>query len=281
MNFSDLFVVVAVGSGLYAVLVAITGQRQFLLKAVNPHRLTWLIAGLSVLWVGLSLMRWEAKTWKLEVWLSLFAQLVSDAPTPGRVKVASVALFFASLLIALVVWCTLVFPRDPSSFGRPKDRKAAFRYYVRLRGGLDFAMLALGDGERLEEEVNLKQIDAWCMNLPKVQVGNEPAKARTGKDQAEFWRCVAARIHERMKDLDALVEMAHQGHNRRLVFDCEYGGLFFRYLRLPDPVNKVDTGLYLFGATLNQTEMTNGRAEQQFQLLLEALHHIDRSVRVA
>jgi hypothetical protein len=75
--------------------------------------------------------------------------------------------------------------------------------------------------------------------------------------------------------------MAHQGHNRRLVFDCEYGGLFFRYLRLPDPVNQLDTGLYLFGATLNQTEMTNGRAEQHFLLLLEALHHIDRAVRVA
>ena len=84
-----------------------------------------------------------------------------------------------------------------------------------------------------------------------------------------------------MKELDQLVETAHQGHNRRLVFDCEFGGLFFRYLRLPDPATKVDIGLYLFAATLNQTEMTTGRAEQHFQLLLDALHHIDRAVRVA
>jgi hypothetical protein len=281
MNFSDLFVVVALGSGLYAVLVAVTGQRQFLLKAVNPHRLTWLLAGVSVLWVGLSLMRWEAQTWSMETWLRLFAQLVTDAPTPARVKVASVALFLASLLIALVVWCVLFFPRDPGAFRRPQDRRAAFRYYVRLRGGLDFALLALGDGERLEEEADQRQIQTWCVNLPKVKVGDEPARARTAGDQIEFWRQLAAQIHERMRELDTLVETANQGHNRRLVFDCEYGGLFFRYLRLPDPLNKVDTGLYLFGATLNQAEMTNSRAEQHFQLLLEALKQIDRSIRVA
>jgi hypothetical protein len=281
MNFSDLFVVVALGSGLYAILVAITGQRQFLKKAVNPHRLTWLLAGLSVLWVGLSLMRWEAKTWEWEAWGNLFAQLVTDAPTPGRVKVASIALFLSTLLIVLVLWCVVMLPRDPTTFRRPSDRKAAFRYYVRLRGGLDFALLALGDGEQLELEADLKQIDAWCIHLPKVKIGDEPAKQRTAKDQVEYWRHLAGQIHRRMGELDAMVEPAHQGHNRRLVFDCEYGGLFFRYLRVPDPTNAVDTGLYLFGATLNQMEMTNGRAEQHFQLLLEALNHIDRSVRVA
>ena len=61
--------------------------------------------------------------------------------------------------------------------------------------------------------------------------------------------------------------------------DCEFGGLFFRYLRLPNPANQLDTGLYLFAATLNQTEMTNGRAQQHFQYLLDALHHVDRAVR--
>ncbi|MFO0876234.1 MAG: hypothetical protein U0840_02585 [Gemmataceae bacterium] len=281
MNFSDLFVVLALGSALYAVLVAITGQRQFLLKAVNPHRFTWLMAGVSVLWVGLSLMRWEAGSWALSIWGELLGQLVSDAPTPARVKVASVALFLGLVLILLVGWCVVVFPRDPSVFRAPKDRKAAFRYYVGLRGGLDFALLALGDGEVLVEEADLRQVQAWGENLPKVKFHDEPARPRTATDQVEFWQQIASRIHERMKELDQLVETAHQGHNRRLVFDCEYGGLFFRYLRLPDPTNRVDTGLYLFGATLNQMEMTNGRAEQHFHLLLEALLHIDRSVRMA
>lgn len=281
MNLTDLFVVVALGSGLYAVLVALTRQHQFLVKGVNPHRLNWLIAAISVLWVGLSLMRWEAQTWELETWLKLFSQLVSDAPTPARVKVASLAIFFSILLVVLVLWCVAFYPRDPTTFRRPKDRRAAFRYYVRLRGGLDYATLALGDGERLEEEADLRSIEAWCGNLPKVKVNDEPPRARTAKDQVEFWQRTAISIHQHMRELDQLLESAHQGHNRRLVFDCEYGGMYFRYLRLPDPTNKVDTGLFLFGATLNQMEMSNSRAELHFQLLLEALHHIDRSVRVA
>jgi hypothetical protein len=282
MNFSDLFVVVVLGSALYAVLVALTGQRHFLLKAVNPHRLTWLIATVSVLWVGLSLMRWEAQTWDLPTWGRLLGQLVTEAPTPARVKVASLALLFSLLLLGLLLWCVAFFPRDPSTFRRPKDRKAAFRYYVtRLRGGLDYAVLALGDGEQLEEAANLRQIRAWCPNLPKVKVGDEPPHLRTAEDQVESWRRLAAQIHERMKDLDALVAPARQGRTRRLVFDVEFGGLFFRYLRQPDPRDPLDAGLYLFGATLNQTEMSNGRAEQHFQLLLEALDHIDRAIRVA
>ena len=84
-----------------------------------------------------------------------------------------------------------------------------------------------------------------------------------------------------MKMLDSLVGVAHQGHNRRLVFDCEYGAIFFRYLRLPDPTRDGDGGLYLFGATINQAEMVNGRAEDHFRLLLEALKNIDRAIRVA
>ncbi|MGL4552117.1 MAG: hypothetical protein ACRC33_13130 [Gemmataceae bacterium] len=306
MNFSDLLVVIGLLSSLYGVLVAMTNRQQFLLKAVNPHRLTWLITALSVLWVGLSLMRWEAGSWGVHDWVPLLRQLVSEAPTSGRVKVASLALLFGILLCTLVSYCVLFYPRDPSTFRRPQDRRAAIRYYVHaLRGGLDFAQLRMGDGEVLEESASLKQIEAWCVNLPKVAGAAVPpppgrttsagrateddpvvrerlqGRLRTAEDQVAFWRKAASRIHERMRELDALIGVANQGHNRRLVFDCEFGGMFFRYLRLPDPTSEVDTGLYLFGATLNQTEMTSGRAEQHFQMLLEAMNYIDRAVRVA
>jgi hypothetical protein len=39
-------------------------------------------------------------------------------------------------------------------------------------------------------------------------------------------------------------------------------------------------GSYLFGATLNQKEMNTQVAEAHFNLLVEALRHIDRNVRV-
>lgn len=282
MNFSDLFIVIVLVSALYGLVVALARQRHFLSKAVNPHRATWLVAAVTTFWVGVSLLRWEAGTWDLPTWGSLLSQLVTDAPAPARVKVASVAIFLGVVFFLLVVWCMVYLPRDPSTFGRPERRSAAFRYYVaKLRGGLDYALLASGDGQHLEEVANIKQIEQRCQLLPKLVTSDgAPPVARTVNDQIRFWREMAHIIHERMPELDALIEPAHHGRNRRLVFDAEYGGFFFRYLRQPDPRAKIDTALYLFGATINQASMDNQSAAEQFRLLLEALEHIDRSIRV-
>jgi hypothetical protein len=283
MDFSDLLVVLVLASALYALLVALSRQRHFLAKAVNPHRASWLVAALGIIWVGFGILRLEAQSWSLATWSHLVRQLVTEEPTPARVKVASLAILMGVTFLLLVAWCQLFLPRDPSTFRRPEDRKAAFRYYVaRLRGGLDYALLACGDGEQLEEAVDVKQTRMRCPHLPKVQVApSEPPRCRTVDDQVEFWRQMARLVHQRMPELDALIEPARQGHNRRLVFDAEFGGFFFKYLRAPDPRSKVDTGLYLFAATLNQVELDNQRAEQHFHLLLEALQQIDRGIRVS
>jgi hypothetical protein len=283
MDFSDLFVVLVLASALYALLVAMTRQRHFLAKAVNPHRATWFFAALAILWVGIGALRWEARSWDLATWATLLRQLVTEEPAPARVKVASLAILMGLIFLVLVTWCRLFLPRDPSTFRRPEDRKDAFRYYVtRLKGGLDYALLACGDGEQLEEAVHSAQIQVRCAHLPKVQTSEgEPPRYRTVADQVSFWRRLAGQIHQRMSELDALIESAQQGRNRRLVFDAEYGGFFFKYLRPADPRTKVDTGLYLFAATLNQTELDNQKAEQHLHLLLEALQQIDRGIRVS
>jgi hypothetical protein len=282
MNLSDLFIVVALGSALYAVIVAVAGRRHFLQSAVNPHRLSWLVAAASLLWVGVGLMRWEAQSWNPEAWGRMLGQLVTDTPTPPRVKAASVAVLLGVVFLVLVGWCWASLPRDPSTFRHPEDRRAAFRYYVTgLRGGLDYALLACGDGEVLEEVVNAKQVQRRCGHLPKiVPAGGDRPRHRTVDDQVGSWRDGAAGLHAGMSQLDALIERAGHGRNRRIIFDLEYGGLFFMYLRQVDPREKVDTGLYLFGATLNQTEINTQVAETHFNLLVEALRHIDRNVRV-
>jgi hypothetical protein len=194
---------------------------------------------------------------------------------------ATVAIFLGLLFSALVAWCWWMMPRDPSTFRRPAHRRAAFRYYVtRLPGGLDYALLAGGDGERLEEEVNTAQVVALSSHLPKVSVDGEPPRCRTADDQVRFWREAADQIHHRMAELDAIIECARHGRNRRLVFDAEFGGFYFKYLRHPDPRSKTDTGLYLFGATLHQVEVDSRRADNHFDLLLTALRSIDRSIRL-
>jgi hypothetical protein len=281
MNFTDLFVVIAMVTAFYALIVALARQRYFLAKAVNPHRKPWLVAAGSAVWLGLSLLRLEAGSWSPAAWGAVLRQLVTDTPTPPQVKVATVAVFLGLLFVALVTWCWWTLPRDPSTFRRPAHRRQAFRYYVtRLPGGLDYALLAGGDGDRLEEEVNVRQMEALCGHLPKVQVDGEPARCRTADDQVRFWREAAGQIHQRMPELDAIIECARHGRNRRLVFDAEFGGFYFKYLRHPDPRSKTDTGLYLFGATLNQVEVDSRRADNHFDLLLAALASIDRSIRV-
>lgn len=280
MNPSDLLVVIAIGAGLYAILVSLTKQKQFLLKAVNPNRITWLLAGISVLWVGLSLMRIEAQSWNLEVWSTLLQQLITDAPTPPRVKIAAIAIFFSTLLILLVLWCVLVFPRDPTTFRFPGQRASALRHYVRQKGGLDFALLSWGNGEVIHEQVDARKIESWCRYLPMIVPPGQSPRHRTLQEQLDNWRQSARNIHGEKQTLDRMLSRANQGGNRRFVFDCDYGGLFFWYLRPPDSASPVENGLFLFGATLNQGEMSNGRAEQRFQMLYQALQNIENSVRI-
>lgn len=280
MNPSDLLVVIAIGAGLYAILISLTKQKQFLLKAVNPNRITWLLAGVSVLWVGLSLMRIEAQSWDLEVWGKLLQQLVTDAPTPPRVKIAAIAVFFSTLLIFLVLFCVLAFPRDPTTFRIPGERASALKHYVRQKGGLDFALLSWGNGKVIHEQIDARKIEAWCGHLPMIVPPGQVPRYRSVQDQVESWRQLARNIHGEKQTLDRMLAQANQGNNRRFVFDCDYGGLFFWYLRPPDPGNSVENGLFLFGATLSQREMSNGRAEQRFLMLYHALNNIEKSVRI-
>src|SRR5262245_52714935 len=112
MTFSDLVVVAGVASGLFGLLMAVSREQRFLSRAVNPHRMTWLIAAVSIVWVGLSLMRLEAGNWDPHTWLRLFHALISHEKASPQVKVASLALFFGALLVGMVGICVFFFPRD-------------------------------------------------------------------------------------------------------------------------------------------------------------------------
>jgi hypothetical protein len=278
MNFTDLFIVAVLAITVYGLIVAISRRRQFLTEAVNPHRGAWLLAGLTVFWCGVGLLRLEAKSWELADFARVLSHLVTEQNLSPRGKVAAVALLMGLLFAALVFWCWLTLPRDPRTFRRPADRRRAFRYYVStLKGGLDYAALVREDGERLEEAWNAKQIRARLDHLPRVaDAPGAPRQVRTEDDQLRFWQAAALHLHRSMATLDAAIAPAHHGHNRRLVFDAEYGGLFFIYLRPPDAHGDC---LYLFGATLNQEEMNLKTADRDFDLLLHALRHIEDSIK--
>jgi hypothetical protein len=86
-------------------------------------------------------------------------------------------------------------------------------------------------------------------------------------------------VHQSIVALDAAIAPAHQGPNRRIVFDCEYGGLFFAYLRPPVPGDPDAEPVYLFAATVSQEAVNVKLADAHFDLLLRALKGIDTNVR--
>lgn len=277
MNYSELFVVVMLAAGLYGLIVALARQRHFLTKAVNPYRGPWLLAGLTALWFGVGLLRMEAGSWDPHAVSALLASLVTDAPLSTRGKVAVVAILLGLLFVVLVVWCQTNYAKDPAVFRRPDQRGRALRYYVtRLKGGLEYAVLMRPGGERLEEAWEPRRIRACLPYLPRVNGTMEQAP-RTVDEQVTYWRQVADHIHGSMAALDAAIAPAHQGGNRRLVFDCEYGGLFFAYLRPPVPGHSEP--LFLFAATVSQEAINTKLADAHFDLLLRALKGIDTNVR--
>jgi hypothetical protein len=281
MNYSDLFVVLILASGLYGLIVALARQREFLTTAVNPYRGAWLLAGATCLWFGIGLLRLEAKSWAVADWLDVLKALVTDAHLSTQGKVAAVAVILGLLLIVLVVWCRFNYPRDPSTFRRPSQRGRALRYYVtKLKGGLDYAVLMRPGGERLEEAWEPRHIRAALLQLPRVCGPGEPA-ARTVDDQIAFWRTTAEHIHQSMAALDAAIAPAHQGGNRRVMFDPEFGGVFFAYLRLPTAGAVDAEPVYLFAAALSQEAINRKIADAHFDLLLRALKQIDNNVRMA
>jgi len=281
MNYSDLFVVLLLAAGLYGLIVALARQPQFVTKAVNPYRGPWFLAGLTCLWFGIGLLRLEAHSWDPHDLTRVLASLVTDAPLSTRGKVAVVAVLLGLLFVVLVVWCRLNYPKDPLVFRRPNQQGKALRYYVtKLKGGLEYAVLMRPGGERLEEAWEPRHLRTCLPHLPRVNGGHERT-CRTIDDQIAFWRQAAEHIHQSMAALDAVIAPAHQGGNRRMVFDCEYGGMFFAYLRPPVPGNPDCEPVYLFAATVSQEAMNLKLADQHFDLLLRALKGIDTNVRTA
>jgi hypothetical protein len=281
MHYSDLFVVLVLVAGLYGLLVALARQRRFLTGAVNPNRAAWLIAGLTALWFGLGMLRLEAASWNWRDNLVVLLALVTDTPLSTRGKVATVSLLLGAILIVLVVWCRFNLPKDPSTFRQPYHRGRALRYYVNgLRDGLDYAVLMRPSGERLEEAWDHRHIRLSLPHLPRVSSNGEMA-TRTLEEQVEYWRQTATRVHGSMLNLDAAISPAHQGGNRRMVFDAEYGAMYFAYLRPPASSAADPDPLFLFAAALSQEAVNLKVADAHFDLLLKALKQIDTNVRVA
>jgi magnesium transporter len=276
MNVTDLILVFALVTAAYGVVTLLARHGRVVVEAVNRHRVVWFIAGSVVFAIGVVLVPGATQSGDMPVWGNVLRPLRVDAPP--RALVAWTAIVLGLACIAVAAWCRLALPRAPSSFRCPRDRRAAVHYYVaRPNGGLCYALLASGDGVLLEEEADARKMHADCPHLPSVSSGDELPRCRTPADQIQYWRDLAGQMHRRVAELDALIQCGRQGRSRRIALVAEYGGIFFRYVRPPDPLNTQATSLYLFAATISAAEVDRRRADHHFQLLLEALLNIELS----
>jgi hypothetical protein len=265
-NLTDLTKVVSIVLVVYVLLTTL-GKRHFLSKAVNPHRGVWFLGGLGLLFVGYSLLAWQAKSWDPDRTLPLLESLFLEQRAPAYVIGSASALLLGVSFLLMTAWCVVRLPRDPSTFRR-NDTQKAVRYYTRRRGGLDFATViaAARDGTTtvLAEAMHKRQSALTLQDLP----GKPPLA-----EQLERWRRLAMELHRSMGTLDSLVLPAGQGGNCRIILDVKIGGFAFRYLDRPaDPAAPT---IFVFGATLDQRDMTFKTMEHHFDLLFDALVHIN------
>jgi hypothetical protein len=125
----------------------------------------------------------------------------------------------------------------------------------------------------LAEGADDKDIARGVSRLPAFGSGVitlDPAKMAA--EQKERWRLESRRLFDHLPELDELVTPVRQGKNVGLCFDVRYGAIFLEVLARPDETGNV--WLYLFGASLNQHEVSTQTASRHFNGLVHAVRHI-------
>ncbi len=273
-NVSDLSRVLAVSGAAFG-LARVAVGKPLVTQVVNPHRPLWLLAAGGFLSGAAGLLRWHAKSADPEAWAVPLRALVTEERTAPQVMVAAFGLFNGLVILGLVGYCRLVLPRDPATFRGLHDAGRVVRYYARRTGGLDFAVLV-----RLGKEPDAVP-EVVASGTARRHVAARMAEAgidHTVDEQAAAWTAQATVLHHEMERLAKVLGAAGQGANRRALFDGQYGGVLFQYVRPPEVG---DEFVYLFAATLSQREVDSRRFEDHFDLLVTALRHVRAGVEKA
>jgi hypothetical protein len=270
-NLTDLTKLLGLSVAAFTVLRVAVGK-PLVARVINPHRMTWVLAALGFFSGATGLLRWQTKSSDPVVWLAPLKDLVTDERADAYVMMAAFGMFNGLVILGLVGYCWLRLPRDPTTFRSLRDRAKVVRYYTRLRGGLDFATLI-----RLS-----KQPDATAEVLafgvtPRTVTERllDMTPARTLDAQVKMWTDLAIALHHEMGQLTKVLTAGGQGVTRRALFDVQFGGYLFQYIRPPEVG---DDYVFVFAATLSQLELNSRRFEEHFELLVAALRNVKAGV---
>jgi hypothetical protein len=87
----------------------------------------------------------------------------------------------------------------------------------------------------------------------------------TVNEQLELWNKLLPKIHAALTSLDEDLVQTGQGENVRAVFDVDMGGFFY---------NRISTHALLFGATLDQAQINNGRCDREMQQMVSEIQAV-------
>lgn len=260
-----------VGVSIYAILISLSAVVRVMAGksvselVINPNRKLMWAMGIGFLIISCKFLFADvgfSLTGVFNELLDLFRERKASYTFTFGLSLAVLGL---SALI-LVGKCHLMYPRDPRNFTRPRQRKSALKHYVRLRGGLDGAILlkVTGDWDILEkiEVICRKQLRRHLKELS----WRSDERETVNKEFEAMKTC-----HQKMKAIDELIVTLADGKILGLSLDILHGARRLSYLTHRDNPEI----WILYGFTLHEKEYASGSFDEHFRLLERALKSIE------
>jgi hypothetical protein len=135
--------------------------------------------------------------------------------------------------------------------------------------GLDYAAYAVTGDARADCEARLEVLyrsrSEQLDELLEKFACETPSGTRTATQQVDLWEKLLPRVHEALRALDWDFVRTGQGENVRVVFDLDMGGLYY---------TRLGSHAVLFGATLDQEEVNNGRCERDMYRMVSQIETV-------
>ena len=124
-----------------------------------------------------------------------------------------------------------------------------------------------------------RDIRQGLYRLPEVSNETIDGDSRAAvAEQKALWRAQAERVFHDLPHLDGMAESVRQGPNVTICFDVRFGAFYFELIERDEAKPDAPTCLYLFGATLNEHEVSTMMAGRHFYSMAEAIRFIRRGV---
>lgn len=133
--------------------------------------------------------------------------------------------------------------------------------------GLNYAAYAVETYPEDARREPILQVVGWSSHRKylKQLLDRFAGPSSTPEEQITLWVQLLPKVHRAITALDAELVRAGLGENVRAVLDVDMGGYFYR---------RVNSHSVLFGATLDQAQITNGQCDKEMKQMVSELQAV-------